>query len=413
MFFPKVFGAFLILIWSLAFRVLAQWTSAEPFPTTITSNRNLTSLSALLSNYSDIFDALTWSQGFTFLAPSNDAFDKIPYTDLKDAFSNNDSDQIHAIIQYHVLEGIHRARDLTSQFVFLPTWLQNTYYSNVTGGQRLGAVEQSQNVYVLTSGLGSRSTIIQSDIQASNSIIQVIDSFLVPPENFTYTAPSFNLTSADGAFAASNLNTTLLTSPDLTVFAPSNEAMRLVGLTLQSLTPGDLAQVMSYHVVNSTGSGGSGPVYSSTLQNGSKILTMQGSTINVEWSDNTWFLNSAKITQPDLLFSGGVLHVIDSVLSPNATSVTPNLGLGTDPPAIAESSASDVPYVSLDPPTSYVSPPPSASNSATTSTAMGPSTTSDAATTSTKISNGRPRTNSQSLSVEMQISCLAIFLGIF
>ena len=144
---------------SLILRTAAEQTSTKSFALTVSSNRNLTSISTLLSNYSDIFGALSWSEGFTFLAPSNDAFDKIPYTDLSTVFANNDSDSIHAILQYHVLEGTRRAEELTSQFEFVPTWLQNSTYSNVTGGQRIGMVQQSQDVFILTSGLGTRSTI--------------------------------------------------------------------------------------------------------------------------------------------------------------------------------------------------------------------------------------------------------------
>ena len=190
--------------------------------------------------------------------------------------------------------------------------------------------------------------------------------------------------------------------------------MQLVGSTLESLSPGDLAQLMNYHVINSIGSGGNGPLYSSTFQNGTKILTMQGSTINIEWGDNTWFLNSARVIQSDLLFSGGVLHVLDNVLSPNATAVTPNLELATNPPVIAASSVTDVPYATFDPPTSYVPPPPSTTDTGLPATSEGPSTTlGAAATSSTKLSEARRGRRNKVNAAKLWVACCAILPGLF
>lgn len=189
--------------------------------------------------------------------------------------------------------------------------------------------------------------------------------------------------------------------------------MQLVGSTIEALSPGNLAQLMNYHIVNSIGSGGNGPLYSSGLQNGTKILTMQGSTINVEWGDNTWFLNSARIIQSDLLFSGGILHILDNVLSPNATSEVPNLELATNPPAIAGSSVTDIPYASFDPPTSYVPPPESTTDGGAMTTSEGSTTTAGAAaTTSTKLSKAAHSQGNEIKFVGMWSAWFAILIGL-
>jgi len=97
------------------------------------------------------------------LAPSDEAFQKIPYTSLKAAFENNDETVITNVLEYHILQGMRMAADLVPGTpVFIPTLLTSPLYSNVTGGQRVGNVKQSGDVVVFTSGQGSRSTLVQA-----------------------------------------------------------------------------------------------------------------------------------------------------------------------------------------------------------------------------------------------------------
>ena len=97
------------------------------------------------------------------LAPSDEAFEKIPYTSLKLAFENNDETVITNVLSYHILQGTRMAADLVPGTpVFIPTLLTDPLYSSVTGGQRVGNVKQAGNVVVFTSGQGSRSTLVQA-----------------------------------------------------------------------------------------------------------------------------------------------------------------------------------------------------------------------------------------------------------
>lgn len=97
------------------------------------------------------------------LAPNNDAFDKIPYTVLNDAFKNNDQDTITNVLEYHILQGTRVAAQLIPGTpVFIPTLLTSPEWSNVTGGQKVENVKQAGDVVVFVSGQGSRSTLVQA-----------------------------------------------------------------------------------------------------------------------------------------------------------------------------------------------------------------------------------------------------------
>ena len=69
---------------------------------------------------------------------------------------NNES--LQALLQYHVLNGTYPASAVTDTPVFLPTYLNDTQYSNVTGGQVVEAVRQGDDV-VFYSGLLSNATV--------------------------------------------------------------------------------------------------------------------------------------------------------------------------------------------------------------------------------------------------------------
>jgi len=81
------------------------------------------------------------------LAPSDEAFAK--YWDSNKAARNN-TDNLEAILTYHVLEGIHANTFLETPPQFIPTLLTNSSYANVTGGQRVEAVSSARHIIFYT-----------------------------------------------------------------------------------------------------------------------------------------------------------------------------------------------------------------------------------------------------------------------
>ena len=227
-----------ILAWT-AVGVLAQ---AQDLTRVLSNNPNLTLFTDLLRQYADLNSPFSSLNHITVLAPSNAAFERIPASDLGPVFASNDTDTIRAIIEYHILNGTLNTGSLSSVPSFLPSYLTNVTYSNTTGGTSVHAVRQAGDTLVLVSGLGTRSTIIERDLAFSGGTVQVIDTFLTPPQNFMNTTRQFNLTSAGGAIARAKLNDTLDNVRDLTIFVPNNDAFQRIGTGLTNLSVEELAK---------------------------------------------------------------------------------------------------------------------------------------------------------------------------
>ncbi|MCJ1465644.1 hypothetical protein MMC07_004263 [Pseudocyphellaria aurata] len=306
---------------------------------------NLSQFTALLTSsaFGSLYANLSFQQDITILVPNDDAFSKIENSQIGDAFKYNQSDAIRAILQYHVIPGVHRSNSYNGSFQFNPTWLNDPKYDNVTGGQVVGGVLQSGDLNVFISGYGSRTTVSESDIAFKGGIIHTIDTFLIPPVDFTSTCSTFNLTAAGGAIANASLAPYVNTQKDITIFAPNNAAFQNLGTTLSHLTIEQLSDLLKYHVVN----GSHRVSYSDSLVDGTKLQTLEGGTITITFASNSLFVNSARVLQQDILLANGVLHVLDNVLSPNASNARPAPTLRSQVPVISGTRLSHnaVPFV--------------------------------------------------------------------
>ena len=331
---------------------LASVNDAQPSLSDVLSNEtqaNVSEYLSLLGQHQDFFDLMSsppnaeMQIGLTLLIPNNDAFGKIPYSGLGAAFKNNETDTIRSILEYHVLSGSHPANSFNSSFSFPPTWLENSTFANVPVGQVVGGVQQSPGVNIFTSGLGSRSTLVKPDLKYANGLIHIIDTFLTPPTGLLATAAQFNLTAFAGALVKANLLKMVSMTPEITVFCPTNAAFETLDSTLDSMSPSALEALLRYHIVSpnnhdNTTTGRNfattGPFYSPHLPNNTELSTLlslsQSNTpvnVTITSASNSLYINSALITQLDILLANGVLHIIDEMLSPNDTAARPVAGM--------------------------------------------------------------------------------------
>ena len=157
-------------------------------------------------------------------------------------------------------------------------------------------------------------TVLQ-DIAVSQGVVHIIDNFLTIPQNVSTTAIAAGLSSLAGALTTVDLVSTLDVAPDITVFAPDNEAFADIANILANLTTEQITSTLAYHVVNGT------VAYSSDLVSGSQITTSTGDNVTITIDeDGDVYVNAAKVVTPNVLISGGVVHVIDAVL--NAAKAT-------------------------------------------------------------------------------------------
>lgn len=115
------------------------------------------------------------------------------------------------------------------------------------------------------------------------------------------------------AIEAAGLDDELNGTGPFTLFAPTNAAFdALPAGVLDDLLadPDALADVLLYHVT-------SGRVLSTDLSDGQVVNTLlTGETLTITIAGTTVQVNTATVTQADILASNGAIHVIDAVLVP-------------------------------------------------------------------------------------------------
>jgi uncharacterized surface protein with fasciclin (FAS1) repeats len=123
----------------------------------------------------DLGTTLSGTGPFTVFAPTNAAFEKIPAATRDGLMAPAGKEQLSGILTYHVVAGRVNAADLTKMIA------DNGGTATLTtvNGATLTARVVDGNV-VLTDGKGGTSTVTATDVDASNGVIHVIDTVLMP-----------------------------------------------------------------------------------------------------------------------------------------------------------------------------------------------------------------------------------------
>ncbi len=257
----------------------------------------------------DLASVLDGTGTFTVFAPNNEAFaaagleteakiNAVPVATLK------------SILLYHVLgQKVVSSAIATANNTAVPSLAEkNVFVTKNTAGVFINGAK-----------------VLQADVNASNGVIHVINTVLMPPSgnivqtaqgnaNFTYLVAAV-LRASEGT---TNVAQVLSGAGPLTVFAPTNQAFIAAGFptiaSIQAANPATLTSILTYHVVASR-------VFSSDLSEGLKPATVNGGTVTVtlnggakvKGNSNT---TASTITQANLVTTNGVIHVIDQVLLP-------------------------------------------------------------------------------------------------
>ncbi|MGI9441892.1 MAG: fasciclin domain-containing protein [Rubripirellula sp.] len=242
---------------------------------------------------------------FTVFAPTDDAFAKLPKHTLDDLLKPENKEKLATILKYHVLSGKITAKNAV-QLGSAKTFAGDSVTISIQDGR-------------LTV---NNATVILNDLEASNGIIHVIDSVLIPakPKNIVETASaSGNFQTLLAAVEAAGLVETLQGHGPFTVFAPSDKAFETLGQeTLLSLLKPEskhkLQAILKYHVV-------SGRLSVDDIEHLKAIKTAQGAEVRVKvdpFADPGpgLAINHINIISGDIDAGNGIIHVIDSVLMP-------------------------------------------------------------------------------------------------
>lgn len=242
--------------------------------------------------------ALAGSGTFTVFAPTNDAFEAMPAL----GFGLDLADVLGA----HAMEGVFDSKAA----------MDAAEGDGVSPETLTGATEDTLMLSVIDSSLAINSMVqvTETDIPASNGILHIVDSVIVPsdvefPGNIVQTLSAYplfsSLVEATGNAEDADLADALAGDGPFTLFAPVNPAFEGVDTT------SDLSEVLQYHAI-------AGTAYDSAavlaLEEPTAIETVNGSDVTVNGSNLT--VNGSAIIGTDIRTSNGVIHVIGEVLSP-------------------------------------------------------------------------------------------------
>lgn len=229
---------------------------------------------------------------YTVIIPVDSAFSALPSGTL----DNLDSLALTNVLQYHMVDEYIDHRNLDAETDIESLQGEELYFevrSNATG----------QNSIFVNDGQ------ILARFEATNGVIYVVNDVLFPDSYLSVyglVSKRYQLNELQSAIESVNLSSTLDdTTKAYTIFAPSDEAIA----DDADLTGSDI----EYHIIPQE-------LFSTDLNSGT-YTTMSGEEITVTVESGTITLNnSATVTTDNIAGTNGVVHVIDSVLTPPSSS---------------------------------------------------------------------------------------------
>jgi uncharacterized surface protein with fasciclin (FAS1) repeats len=111
-----------------------------------------------------LVDTLKGPGPFTVFAPTDEAFAKLPAGTLENLLKPENKEKLRRVLTYHVVPGKVMAADVVK-----------TRSAKAVSGDTLSIKAGGGTVWV------DKARVVQTDIAASNGVIHVIDTVLLPP----------------------------------------------------------------------------------------------------------------------------------------------------------------------------------------------------------------------------------------
>jgi uncharacterized surface protein with fasciclin (FAS1) repeats len=248
-----------------------------------------------------LVETLSSKGPFTVFAPTDEAFAKLPKTEIERLLKPENKAELAGILTYHVVSGKVMAADVVKLTA-----------ARTANGQSVDIRVDSGKVFVE----GAR--VLKTDIAASNGVIHVIDTVILPstsPDILDTAVDAGSFKTLIAAVKAAGLVETLRGDGPFTVFAPSDEAFaKLPAETLASLLKPEnkakLQAILTYHVVP-------GKVMAESVVKENSAKTVNGQALGIKVKKGQVFIGDARVVKADIEARNGVIHVIDTVLLPN------------------------------------------------------------------------------------------------
>merc|ERR1711865_1143896 len=234
-----------------------------------------------------------------------------------------DKVKLDAVLEYHVLAANLHMRELMAVKIAKTLEGENVDVSDAGGVIKV-----------------NNAKVVKADVEASNGIVHVIDTVLMPPSRPPLPLKTDIVQIAEGnpelstlvaALTAGKLVATLEGKGPFTVFAPTNLAFAKIPKDALTKLLGNqklLDQLLEYHVL-------SGDFKMRDLMATKRITTLEKQEVVVRSMTKTLqMVNNADVVTADVEATNGVIQVIDNVLVP------PDFPLSLYPEDIVELSES-------------------------------------------------------------------------
>ena len=276
-----------------------------------------------------LVEVLSGDGPFTVFAPTEEAFAAALAAlgmSAEDLLGN--TELLTAVLTYHVLPLAAPAETVLT-----------------LDGESIATVNGAEVTVTVDGGavMVNDATVVATDIEASNGIIHVIDTVLLPPvdEAPVDEAPeeieaseemeepagpgtvvevaveSGQFSTLIAAVQAAGLVEVLSGDGPFTVFAPTEEAfaaaLAALGMSAEDLLGNTelLTAVLTYHVLPLAA-----PAETVLTLDGESIATVNGAEVTVTVDGGAVMVNDATVVATDIEASNGIIHVIDTVLLP-------------------------------------------------------------------------------------------------
>lgn len=281
---------------------------ADPTKTIVQNAQATPDLSTLVKilttpGYEPILNALSSPGTYTVFAPNNNAFAQAGVDPRNVAF-------VTQILLYHTL-GVTVPSTALKPLQFPSTLSNASQFVNLKGSAQVVGVYKNATHVAVNFGIPGQgfqtAHVVVADVVSSNGIVHIIDRVLFFPRDISQTAQEAQLNELQKALQKANLTHTVDTAAGITVFAPTDSAMRAANW--ESLDIPTLTAVLTYHVVPAV-------AYSDSLKDGQVVPTLNGKTLKIGVSASGVTVNDANVLLANALVENGAVHVIDKVLIP-------------------------------------------------------------------------------------------------
>lgn len=282
----------------------------------------------------DLIGTLSAAGPFTVFAPTNEAFAALlanldGFDSLEDFDTDEEKDLLATILTYHVVAGASVLSTDLSDGQMVTTVQGEDLTINLDGG------------VFIKDAADSGAQVILADVEASNGIVHLIDTVLIPQSVLDAIAAGMEdsknlveivvatetLSILEAAVIKADLAATLSSEGPFTVFAPTDDAfvalLDILGDDYNSLDDFDteaelalLTDILLYHVIPAK-------VLAADLAPSQVGTALANNSVEIIASNGTFVIGDASsvdanITATDIEASNGVAHTIDKVLLPQS-----------------------------------------------------------------------------------------------